>query len=52
LLHGKSWLFGPGKGRVAHDRVFGPGTNAKKIVSGGKLAYTGSQPKSKTEIPA
>jgi len=27
---GKSWLLGRGKGRVAHDRVFGFGTNARK----------------------
>jgi hypothetical protein len=36
---------------VWHDRVFGLGTNAKKIASGGKSGYTGSQPKGKTEIP-
>jgi hypothetical protein len=48
---GESWLFGPGKGHLAHDRVFGLGTNAKKIASGGKWEYIASQPKGKTEIP-
>ncbi len=41
---GKSWLFGPGKGRVEHDRVFGLGTNAKKgsraEANGGILVRT------------
>jgi len=32
-------LLGPGKGRVAHDRVLGLGTNAKKTASGGKWEY-------------
>jgi len=41
----------PGKGRVAHDRVFGLGTSARKIASGGKWGYIGSQPRGKTEIP-
>jgi len=36
---------------VAHDRVFGFGTNAGKIASGGQRGYIGSQPKGKTEIP-
>jgi hypothetical protein len=36
---------------VAHDRVFGLGSNARKIVSGGKWGYIGSQPRRKTEIP-
>jgi hypothetical protein len=46
---GKSWLLGPGKVRVGHDRVFGFGTNARTIASGGKRGYIGSQPKGKTE---
>ena len=29
----------------------GKGTNARKIASGGKRGYIGSQPKGKTEIP-
>jgi hypothetical protein len=29
-------FFGPGKGRVAHGRVLGLGTVAKKIASGDK----------------
>jgi hypothetical protein len=37
---------------VAYGRVFGLGTNAIKIASGGKWGYIGSQPKGKTEIPA
>jgi hypothetical protein len=49
---GKSWLLGRGKGRVAHDRVFGFGTNARKIASGGKRGYIGLQPKGKSKIPS
>jgi hypothetical protein len=33
-------------------RAFGMETDAKKIASGGKWEYIGSQPKGKTEIPA
>ena len=36
---------------VAYDWVYGFGTNARKIASGDKRVYTGSQPKGKTEIP-
>jgi hypothetical protein len=48
---GISWLFGPGKGRVARDGVYVPGTNAKKIASGGKWGCIVQQPKGKTEDP-
>lgn len=48
---GKSWLLGPGKGRVAHDRVFGLGTNAKKIASGGNRVHIVSGPGSIMDIP-
>jgi hypothetical protein len=47
---GKSWLFGPGKGRVAHDRVFGLRTNAKKIASGGNGNILGYSREGKMEI--
>jgi hypothetical protein len=43
---------GPGKGRVAHDRVFGLGTNAKKIASGGKWGISVRSREGKMEIPA
>jgi len=36
---------------VAHDRVFGFGTNARKIASGRNRGYIGLQPNGKTEIP-
>ncbi len=48
---GKSWLFGLGKGRVAHDRVFGLGTNAKKIASGGNGSILGRSREGKMETP-
>jgi hypothetical protein len=47
----QKWLLGSGKGRVAHHRVFGFGTKARAIASGGKRRYIGSHPKGKTEIP-
>jgi hypothetical protein len=46
-----SWLFGPGKGPAGYARGFGIETDTKKIASGGKWGYIGSQPKGKTEIP-
>ena len=49
---GKSWLFGSGKGHVAHDRVFNLGTNAKKIASGGNCVNIVRGPESKMEIPS
>jgi hypothetical protein len=49
---GESWLFGPGKGHLAHDRVFGLGTNAKKIASGGNGSILVRSREGKMEIPA
>jgi hypothetical protein len=43
---GKSWPFGSGKGRVAHDRGFSLGTNEKgpqAEATGGILAPPGKQ---------
>jgi hypothetical protein len=42
---------GPGKGLAGHAWGFGMETDARKIASGGKWGYIGSQPKGKTEIP-
>jgi hypothetical protein len=42
---------GPGKGVAGHAWGFGMETDARKIASGGKCGYIGSQPKGKTEIP-
>ena len=47
---GQIMAFGPGKGRVAHDRVIGLGTNARRIASGGNWVYIVSGPESKMEI--
>jgi hypothetical protein len=43
-------FFGPGKRQIAHDRVFGLGTKARKIASGDKWRYIGSQAKDTSEI--
>ena len=47
----KSWPLGSGKGRIAHDRVFGLGIKSIKIARGGKWRYISLQPKGETEIP-
>ena len=42
----------PGKGLARHAWGLGMETDAKKVASGGKCGYIGSQPQAKTEIPA
>ena len=42
----------PGKGLAGYAWGFGMEADARKIASGGKCGYIGSQPKGKTEIPA
>jgi len=49
---GQVMAFGLGRGHAGHVRGLWPWNGRKKIASGGKREYIGSQPKGKTEIPA